>query len=43
MDRRKEVQVIPKPDSKAENAFRRFMQTILDPGRKTYPNKPQPK
>ena len=40
MDQRKEVQVLPKPDYEAERAFLKFMQTILDPGKKVYPKEP---
>jgi hypothetical protein len=42
MDEKKQVQVVlPNRDYKAEDAFRRFMQTVLDPGRKIYPKEPK--
>jgi hypothetical protein len=41
MDPKKEVQVLPKPDYEAERAFHRFMQTVLDPGKKRYPKEPK--
>jgi hypothetical protein len=41
MDQRKQVQVLPKPDYKAEAAFQRFMQTVLDPETKIYLREPK--
>ncbi|HEV7392179.1 MAG TPA: hypothetical protein VGO08_11075 [Burkholderiales bacterium] len=41
MDEKRQVQVaLPKHDRKAEEAFLRFMQTVLDPGSKRYLKEP---